>query len=77
MCDLTTRVTVKAHIGVALHITLEGISQFVLLHLSVEGAVGSIGEGGQAGLHTAAGASGVSSPPCVLHHRQTLVWRPH
>lgn len=78
MCDLTTRVTVvKVHIGVALHITLDGISQFVLLHLSVEGAVGPIGEGGHTGLHAAAGASGVSSPPCVRHHQQTLVWCPH
>lgn len=77
MCDLTTPVTVKVHIGVALRILLDGISQFLLLRLSVEGAVGPIGEGGHAGLHAAAGASGVSSPTCVRHHQQTLVWRPH
>lgn len=73
MCDLTTCITIKVHIGVA----LDGISQFVLLHLGVEGAVGPVGEGGHAGLHAAAGASGVSSPPRVRHHQQTLVWRPH
>lgn len=43
MFDLTTRVAVKVHQGVALNITLDGISQLVLLHLSVEGTVGPIG----------------------------------
>lgn len=76
MCDLTTRVAVKVHVGVALHVTLDGISQFVLLRLGVEGAVGPIGEGGHAGLHAAAGASGVTPPPRVRRHQQTLIWRP-
>lgn len=76
MCDLTTRVAVKVHVGVAMHITLDGVSQFVLLHLSVEGAVGPIGEGGHTGLHAADGASGVSSPPRVRRHQQTPVRRP-
>lgn len=76
MCDLTTSVAVKVHVGVALHITLDGISQLVLLRLGVEGAVGPIGEGGHAGLHAAAGASGVSSPSRVRRHQQTWLWRP-
>lgn len=77
MCNLTTHVAVKVHIGVALPTALHGISQFVLLRLCVERAVGPVGEGGHAGLHAAAGATGVSPPPAVVHHQQTLVWRPH
>ena len=67
MCNLTTEVSVKVHVWVILYTGLRGIDQF-LLHLAVEGAVGLVGDGGNAGLHTAAGALGVRPPPSVIHH---------
>lgn len=74
MCNLTTQVSVKVHIGVVLHAGLHGAGKLLLLHLAVEGAVCPIGEGGHAGLHAAAGAPGVRPPPFV--HRQQPRLRP-
>lgn len=70
--DLTTRVSVKVQVGAGLLATLRlhGRGQLVFLQLSVEGAVGPVGEGGASGLQAAAGAPGVCSPPPVL-------WGPH
>lgn len=76
MCDLTTQVSIKAHVGVILLTGLYGTGQFLLLHLAVEGAVCPVGEGGHAGLHAAAGTPGVRPPPLVLHHQQPRVRTP-
>lgn len=76
MCTLTVQVSIKVHIGVVLHTWLYGTSQFLLLHLAVEGAVRPVGEGGHAGLHAAAGPPGVRPPSLVLHHQQPWVRTP-
>lgn len=68
MCTLTTHVSIKVHVWVILYSRLHGTGQFLLLHLAVEGAMCTIGDGGNAGLHTAAGALGVRPPPRVPHH---------
>lgn len=72
----TTQVSIKVHVWVVLHTGPSGAGQLLLLHLTVQGAVCPIGEGGHAGLHAAAGPSGVRPPPLVLHHQQPGIRTP-
>lgn len=61
--------SINMHVWVILYTGLYGTCQLFLLHITVEGAVGPVGEGGHTGLHTAAGAFSVRPPPpLVLHH---------